>query len=269
MKSVTNEQHKQENKKALKILVPITIAAGIFGGIIGVLATTQGAQGLAEKFADVLHEFLFIIGPWAVIITSLAGIIGSLFIYKSAQKEYQENLPSSPDEEIEEAVFAKIEGKISSAILLISVTMILSFMFFAIIVAYMDRYVEGPLWLLLLAFIAFIISMFGEGKIQQMLVDFTKVLYPQKNGSVYDIKFSEKWEDSCDELEKLMIYKAAYKAYKTTNGMCCFGLVAMILLSFFFHYGPLPAMLVGCIWLAHTVSYYLEARRLEKEQINE
>ena len=105
--------------------------------------------------------------------------------------------------------------------------------------------------------------------IQQMLVDFTKVLYPQKNGSVYDIKFSEKWEDSCDELEKLMIYKAAYKAYKTTNGMCCFGLVAMILLSFFFHYGPLPAMLVGCIWLAHTVSYYLEARRLEKEQINE
>ena len=80
MKSITKEQYKQENKKALKILVPITIAAGVFGGVIGVMASMHGAQGLAETFSNMLHQFLYIIGPWAVILSSLIGIFGGLFI---------------------------------------------------------------------------------------------------------------------------------------------------------------------------------------------
>ncbi|MBR5516460.1 MAG: DUF3169 family protein [Firmicutes bacterium] len=257
------EKNKQENKKALKILVPITICAGLVGGVIGVLSTTQGAQGLAEKFESLLHEFLYLIGPWGVIASATVGIAGGLLMYKSATKQYEMCMPNSDDEEIEEDLFTEIDSKISKAIILISITMITSFMFFAIIVAYMDRYVETSLPLLAISFVAFTISMLGEGKIQQILVDFTKILYPQKNGSVYDIKFSEKWEDSCDELEKLLIYKAAYKAYKTTSMTCAIALVGMMLCSFFFHYGPLPSMLVGCIWLIHTGTYGLEALKLD------
>ena len=268
MKSVTKEQYKQENKKALKILVPITIASGVFGGIIGVIASIHGAQGLAETFSKMLHQFLFIIGPWAVILSTLIGILGGLHMYKSAQKDYENSLPAN-DDEIEEEIFMEIDHKVGKGIFIISIMMILSFMFYAIVVSYIDRYAEESPALLVVSFIVFIVSMFGSGKIQQMLIDFTKVLYPQKNGSVYDIKFSEKWEESCDELEKLMIYKAAYKAYKTTNMVCCICLVAMILLSFFFHYGPLPAMLVGVIWLVHMVAYYLEGMKLEKEKVNQ
>ena len=54
----------------------------IFGGIIGVLASIHGAQGLAETFSIMLHQFLYVIGPWAVILSALIGILGGLYMYK-------------------------------------------------------------------------------------------------------------------------------------------------------------------------------------------
>ena len=50
---------------------------------------------------------------------------------------------------------------------------------------------------------------------QQMTVDFQKIMNPEKQGSVYDLRFQKKWEESCDELEKFTIYRSAYKAYST------------------------------------------------------
>ena len=58
----------------------------------------------------------------------------------------------------------------------------------------------------------------------------TKELNPEKKGSVYDVKFVDKWEDSCDEAEKILIYKCAYKTYNKMSGLyiglwifCVFG----------------------------------------------
>jgi len=262
---MNTEKNKQENKKALKILVPVTIVAGVIGGVIGGVSATDRAQDLAGVFKKWLEEFFILIGPWSVIVVSIVGLIVSFCIYKSAVKEYEKNMPEGSNQELEEDLFKDVDHKISIGTLVNSVTMIVSFMLYAIVVAYLDVYImSGAIILIAVSLLAFIITCLGQAKLQQMLVDFVKVMYPGKDGSVYDFRFSQKWEESCDELEKLLIYKAAYKAYKTTSGTCCIALVITILLSFFFHYGPLPAMVVGCIWLTSIVSYCLEAMKLDK-----
>lgn len=47
--------------------------------------------------------------------------------------------------------------------------------------------------------------------IQQKCVDTVKQINPEKKVSVYDIRFEKKWIDDCDEAEKIIIGKCAYK----------------------------------------------------------
>lgn len=56
--------------------------------------------------------------------------------------------------------------------------------------------------------------------IQQKCVDSAKKTNPEKTVSVYDIKFQKKWMDSCDEAEKIMIGKCAFRASTVTNTVC-------------------------------------------------
>ena len=39
---------------------------------------------------------------------------------------------------------------------------------------------------------------------------------PEKKGSIFDMHFSKKWADSCDEAEMIMACKAGYKSFKAT-----------------------------------------------------
>ena len=135
---MNTEKNKQENKKALKILIPVSIAAGIIGGVIGGVSTTNKAQDLALVFKEWLEEFFILIGPWSVIVVSIAGLIVSFYIYKSAVKEYKENMPEGSNQELEEDLFKDVDHKISIGTLVNSVTMIVSFMLYAIVIAYLD-----------------------------------------------------------------------------------------------------------------------------------
>ncbi len=74
--------------------------------------------------------------------------------------------------------------------------------------------------LFIVAVAAFIAVMVETIIIQQRCVDAVKRMNPEKTASVYDVKFQRKWMDSCDEAEKLMIGKCAYKAYAAANTAC-------------------------------------------------
>lgn len=267
---MNNEKNRQENKRALKIFIPIIIIAAIVGGFIGVMANVSGAEDIASDISAFLRETAYLIAPYGVVTTVVVGISLSLYFYKSAEKEFlQARETGDPEQELSETALSSLDRKISMGMLTVSIVVIVSFIFFAIVIAYIDRYVDKDGTLLITAMVFFIAGSFGGTKMQQMMVDFEKILSPEKRGSVYDMKFTEKWEDSCDEMEKLMIYKASYKAYKTANISCGAAFFLMVILSFFFDYGPLPAVVVGSVWLTVTVSYCLEAMKLDKNKINE
>ena len=90
---------------------------------------------------------------------------------------------------------------------------------------------------------------------------------PEKQGSVYDLRFKKKWLESCDEAEQRQIGQAAYKAFNVVNGACGLLWVLLILLSYAFHFSvQLPVFLVCLLWLLLSVTYTLECIRLGRRK---
>ena len=128
----------------------------------------------------------------------------------------------------------------------------------------LEYFVSSNHVLMIVTVVVFIVGSLVQTKQQQLMVDLEKEMNPSKTGSVYDSKFRDKWEESCDEMEKMMIYKSAYKAYKSAGLACLFLWVITAILSIAFKTGPLPCIAVSIIWLVMTVSYCREAMRLDK-----
>ena len=51
--------------------------------------------------------------------------------------------------------------------------------------------------------------------IQQKMVNLAKEINPEKKGSIYDMKFQDKWLENCDEAERFAVYKCSFKTFKT------------------------------------------------------
>ncbi|MCI6019352.1 MAG: DUF3169 family protein [Clostridiales bacterium] len=100
--------------------------------------------------------------------------------------------------------------------------------------------------------------------IQQKCVDAAKRTNPEKTVSVYDTKFQKKWLDSCDEAEKIMIGKCAFKAYSTTNTVCTILAIVLAVCALIFKIGFLPSLVVCMIWIVNQSVYCKEAIRYSK-----
>ena len=147
---------------------------------------------------------------------------------------------------------------------ILSVIMIVQMLFFGIMMADLENIADYSFAIAMVATGVFVVGNLAQLKQQQLMVDLEKEMNPSKRGSVYDAKFRDKWEESCDELEKIIIYKSAYKAYKTTALTCVILWIVTATLSIAFKTGPLPSVAVTVIWLVQTVSYCREAMKLER-----
>ena len=87
---------------------------------------------------------------------------------------------------------------------------------------------------------------------------------PEKTASVYDTKFQKKWMDSCDEAEKIMIGKCAFKAYAATNTVCTVLSIVLAVCALVFGIGFLPSLAVCLIWIINQSVYCKEALKYSK-----
>lgn len=264
---MNNATNKKENRKALRFFIPFLIVMAFGGGVIGVLSTTDSASRVSQRITSFLEAFMYFVSPYMVIIFILAGIITALIYYRRGKKEYK-NMLDSDDEDIQDMFYRNADCNLAKMMTYMSICDISAFIFFAVVVTYIRQYVENNLDIYLIALLVFVVGNFIRMRLQQLSVDLIKTMNPGKKGSAFDLRFQKKWEESCDEMEKFQIYKASYKAYKTGSMACVIIFVSLLLLSFFFDYGPLPAMAVGAIWMVNTVSYCRESMKLEKEKLN-
>lgn len=102
----------------------------------------------------------------------------------------------------DEDVMQQAEEDLSRTLLLDSLTVIVSFFFFSAGTAKLPQEVSGSIIPLLVVFLAVIAL---AVLLQQKTVDLTKEMNPEKRGSVYDMKFQERWWESCDEAERRQI----------------------------------------------------------------
>ncbi len=262
------EEIRKENRKALKTYIPVLILCTLLGGVFGYFANNSGLQGAADQIAAWTEKALFVLMPYCIIATAVISFALSLYHYNVAKKLYADFDEDADPDDDEADLYARADRKLSSAVSASGIGQITGMLFFAVFFSDLDAHLEQHSALALVTTIIFIAGIFLTVRMQQLQIDFVKRMSPSMKGSVYDSKFHQKWEESCDEAERLVIYKASYKAYRFANIACSAGWAVTIMGSLILHYGCLPSVVISALWMLMNIVYYREAMRLERSKIN-
>ena len=237
---------KQENKKAIPKFILMSVLGLVGGGILGfALAFFMDGSNFVESLTAAGASFTINVAPWLLIALPAVELIVCLPIYFGAKKQL-----AAWDGE-DETVSNEIEARLSVDLWLTSMANVLDFFLAAALFSgFLDM--EGNPMLSPVKFFgglgAFLVTLYVTAVIQQKLVDATKRLNPEKQGSVYDTKVHKKWMESCDEAERAIIGQCALKAYQAVT-ITCLALWAVLGLGgMFFSWGFMPAMTVCIIW---------------------
>ena len=251
---------KKANRKALPKFILIMVICLLIGGGIGFCAARYGLNTLAGGMKSAGNFFGTYIAPWLMLVAAVIVPMVCVPIYRSAKK-----LLSSWDGE-NEKISDMIDNKLSIAIWVTSAALILSY--FLIAASYSGGFETFENENNVLPFTVGIAAFFGimieAVTIQQKCVDTAKKTNPEKTASVYDTKFQKKWMDSCDEAEKIMIGKCAFKAYAATNTVCSVLSIVLAICALIFGIGFLPSLVVCLIWAVNQSVYCKEALRYSK-----
>ncbi len=255
-----NNEIKKANRKALPKFILIMVICLLVGGGIGFFAAEYGLNTLAGSMKSAGAFFGTYIAPWLMLMTAVIVPVVCVLVYRSAKK-----LLSSWDGENEE-ISDTIDKKLSIAVWVTSAALILSY--FLIAASYSGGFEafkrENHIALFFIGIAAFFAIMIEAVVIQQKCVDAAKKTNPEKTASVYDPKFQKKWMDSCDEAEKIMIGKCAFKAYAATNAVCTVLSIVLAICALIFGIGFLPSLAVCLIWIVNQSVYCKEALKYSK-----
>ena len=249
-----NNAVKKDNRKALPKYLLILLVAAVFGGVLGFAAGWVGHDNISEVIAAAVTNSLTVAAPWALLATSVVSLAMILWLYQGAR-----GLFITWDGEDDE-VMDRADEKLNWALLITAAQIVLDMFFFAVAQSGQGM---AALWSVLF----FAVSVFLLVFAQQKIVDLTRKMNPEKQGSVYDVKFKKKWFESCDEAEQKLIGQAAYKAYNVVCTACPILWAVLFMLSYAFHVELLlPVFVVCLLWLLIQVSYCLEAIRLGRRK---
>lgn len=257
-----NDAIRQENKKALPKFILIVALSLAFGAVLGVALVRLNLENFGDALAAAGQFFTAKVAGWLLIALPVAELAVCLPIYFSAKKQL-----TAWDGD-DEAVSGQVEAKISVCIWITSLATVVAFFLLAALFSGLVAMAGNPMQVAPFLFFggaaAFLAALLAPMVLQQKLVDLTKRLNPEKQGSVYDTKFQKKWMASCDEAERLVIGQCAFKAYQAMCRTCMalwavFGLGGM-----FFNWGFLPAMVVCVIWGVGQSVYSWSCLRLSK-----
>lgn len=255
-----NNAIKKANRKALPKFLLIMVISLLAGGSIGFCSAKYGLNTLADGMKSAGSFFGTYVAPWLMLMLAVLVPVVCVPVYRSAKKQL-----ASWDGENEE-MSDSIDTKLSIVVWVTSAALILSY--FLIAASYSDGFdaIENaksiaPFFLGITAFFAIMIE---AVMIQQKCVDATKKMNPEKTASVYDLKFQKKWMDSCDEAEKIMIGKCAFRAYAVTNTFCTVLSVVLAIGALVFGIGFLPSLAVCLIWIVNLSVYCKETLRYSK-----
>lgn len=251
---------KKANRKAVPKFLLIMLLSLILGGAVGFFSAKYSLNTLSDSLKSAGTFFGVYIAPYLMLAMAIVIPIVCILLYKSAKK-----ILSSWDGE-DEDVYNAADKKLSVIMWITSAFLILSF--FLITASYsvgFSAFESKRHTLPVLVGIASFFAILIEAVlIQQKCVDAVKIMNPEKTASVYDTKFQKKWLDSCDEAEKIMVGKCAYKAFSATNSVCIILSVLLAIFALVFETGFLPSLAVCLIWLVNQSAYLKEAMKYSK-----
>lgn len=256
MNEEIREENKKEDKKFLGKFILILIGAFLVGAVSGLgMFVLKDATNVAVIVSEVIYKSVITVAPFVSIV--FVAVMGTaLFITHRKASE----IIKAWDGEDEET-YGKVDMMLSNVLSALNIGTVIVYFFFAI--GFQDI-VKRNILVDCCYFFGFLATLVVIIVGESAIVKLTKEMNPEKKGSVYDVKFVDKWEESCDEAEKLLIYKSAYMAYSRMNALfvglwifCVFG-------NTVFDFGLMPVTMVSVIWLCQICFYTYYCRYYAK-----
>ena len=254
------EEIKKEDSKKKPIFFVVLAVLCILGGFLGYFMASQ-----QEKMDIVLNLFrdntqiLAIFFAALLIITDLVFSISFIIRFKSLKKLWAK-------EEERDDNWDYIEDKLSSLATFIGCAIIISFFLYGCSVynirGNLRRLDDGIRILNILYdvfFVATILFMFVYNFVffymQKKLVDFEKIMNPEKKGSLYDFGFNKKWYESFDEAERNQVGIASYKAFVIVSKTCIGMIAVLIFLGMIADITIIPLLCVCALWAVQVIAF--------------
>lgn len=251
---------QKANRKAMPKFILVLIVCLIVGGGAGYFSAKFSLNTFSGSIKSIGGIFGSRIAPWLLLVLAVLLPVIAVLLFVKAKK-----LLSAWDGE-DEVLSDAVDRKLSVILWISSIVLIVSY--FLIAASYSGGFAAfdneeniAPFFVSIFAFLGILAEVVV---IQQKCVDLAKRTNPEKTASVYDMKFQKKWLDSCDEAERLLIGKCAFKAFNATNTACMLLAVALAIGALVFEIGFLPSLAVCLIWIVNQSVYYREAIKYSK-----
>lgn len=202
---------------------------------------------------EVIKDFIISISPYLLLLNTVLCIIVIQGNISKNSKLLEKN---------DDALYDLIDRSLSKALGWTSALIFINFLLFGI-GFYNIKYSSMNVIFSFVIIAIFIISSIVAVIYQNKIVNMVKQMNPEKKGDVYDKKFGEKWLDSCDELEKMIIYKTCYKLYELMSKVISALFIAFTILGMFYDIGILVVIILGFLQCVLVFGYMYYGTKLE------
>ena len=213
------------------------------------------------EFWNQLQRDFAVPASFLLIILDVIFIIISLTFLCKAKKLWKSDMDEDEKYEV-------VEKKLSISIVITNVTYYVNFAFFGFAFYAAMSFVEDVsenwlhIYMRTIDLVVFMATLFINLAIQKACINLTKLMNPEKKGSVYDMKFDKVWYQSCDEAERMQIGLASYKAFQAVNNTLIVLMVIFVLGAMFLEIGILPIVVITVIALVNNITYGVASIKL-------
>lgn len=226
----------------------------LVGMILGILSILERRyEILSTNNLEVIKDFIISISPYLLLLNTVLCIVVIHIIISKNSKLLEKN---------DDSLYDLVERSLSKALVWSSALIFINFLLFGL-GFYNIKYNSMNVIFSFVIIAVFIISLFVAIMYQNKIVNMVKQMNPEKKGDVYDKKFGEKWLDSCDELEKMIIYKACYKLYELMSKVISSLFIAFTVLGMVYDIGILVVIILGFLQCVLVFGYMYYATKLE------
>lgn len=256
---------KMGSYKKMGLVMLAAAAGGGVLGFLGIFLLDGNLEGIEEGMFKILAGIQKLQIPLLTGITVLSVAFGEWNLRKL--KDIGRQILSTEDEECDRWEYE--EERVGAQGVIVN---ILSQIFCILVLAvgysieYIeDNHAEG----MLASCIIFLICYAYDGFWQVRFVKVTQVSHPEKKGDPSSRRFQKQWLESCDEAERELIFKSAYKAYSQMNTWIPILLVIAMLGHLFFETGIMAIVMVAVIWLVLSLTYLRSCVGLKGSKLRE
>lgn len=248
---------KQEKKvnsylRGVKIIAIACVIGGVIGGGTGMLRFVLLSHGIILNSDWVLQQIRSSLVPILSVIFAVTVLLEEICMRKL--KGICERQLAADDDECDRLEYEEEKvGAFATNLNVLSQVLSIFFLTFGYSMKYIEA--ESHAYPFLVACVIFIVSYVYLYFWQIRYVKLLQKTHPEKKGDPSSPKFQEQWLDSCDEAEKEVIYRSAYKAYMTVNRTIPVILILVMLANLYFDTGMLAVIVLAVIWMLAQFTY--------------